>query len=288
MALYNRIVSNLSFRQWVSISVLVTLLATILLLTPNLALADSNYPVRPGDTLSKIAKNNNTTIEALVAANKTQYPCLAKTPTCLQVGWVITIPGVGGASTGATGPSAYTVQSGDSLSKIAKKLGVDFNGLIAANKKDRPCLAATTPCELQIGWVLNVPGGSGNAVVVANDNPAAVYVEYIAALNAYDIARFRATLHPEILGFNDPDVDTFFQFFFALLKDTQIKYEIVDLNVIERSGDTAKVAYTLRARSSLPDSSTVTSTASGVVIMKKYQGQWRFFLDEFSKLEIIR
>jgi LysM repeat protein len=140
-------------------SLILSMLALVLFSPLGFARADFSYTVKAGDTLSKIAKVNNTTVEALVAANKAKYPCLATNPACLQIGWVLNLGSNGNTSSAANSPSTYTVQSGDSLAKIAKKLGVNFNDLITANKKDRPCLAAATPCALQIGWVLNVPGG---------------------------------------------------------------------------------------------------------------------------------
>lgn len=154
--------NSLSLRRVVIVPLIVALLTFTFGL--NLALADTSYTVKTGDNLTKIARANNTTVDALIAANKAKYPCLATNAACLQIGWVITIPGgSGGSTTTGNTPSTYTVQAGDSLAKIAKKLGVNFNDLIAANKKDRPCLAAATPCALQIGWVLNVPGGTGQA-----------------------------------------------------------------------------------------------------------------------------
>jgi len=150
-------------RRMIVAALIISLLALVAFVPLGLVRADFTYTVKAGDNLSKIAKLNNTTVEALVAANKAKYPCLATTPACLQIGWVLSLSGSGSAPSAANGPSTYTVQSGDSLAKIAKKLGVGFSDLIAANKKDRPCLAAATPCALQIGWVLNVPGGAAPA-----------------------------------------------------------------------------------------------------------------------------
>jgi LysM repeat protein len=134
------------------------LLATALFGAASNARADYTYTVKAGDNLSKIARINNTTVAALVAANQAQYPCLAANAACLQVGWVLTIPGAGGLSAVSNRAGTYTVQSGDSLARIAQKLGVTLTALLDANKKDRPCLVAAKPCALQIGWVLKLPG----------------------------------------------------------------------------------------------------------------------------------
>lgn len=46
------------------------------------------YKIKQGDTLTKIAKENNTTVSAIQLANST----LIKDVNKIQVGWVITIP----------------------------------------------------------------------------------------------------------------------------------------------------------------------------------------------------
>ncbi len=53
--------------------------------------------------------------------------------------------------------SAYTVQPGDNLSKIARKFGVTAQAIVEANKTAYPCLAKATPCALQAGWALALP-----------------------------------------------------------------------------------------------------------------------------------
>src|SRR5258706_9743071 len=94
-------------------SLIVSLLALVLFGPLGFARADFSYTVKAGDNLSKIAKINNTTVDALVAANKGKYPCLATNPACLQIGWVLTLGGSSGAANAASSPSTYTVQSGD-------------------------------------------------------------------------------------------------------------------------------------------------------------------------------
>ena len=58
----------------------------------------------------------------------------------------------------------YTVQSGDSLSAIARKCGTSVEALMDANEQ------ITSPSRLSVGWTLSVPGsvpGAGGAQVAA-------------------------------------------------------------------------------------------------------------------------
>lgn len=51
------------------------------------------YTVQPGDSLSRIAYEHNTTVQALIEANADRYPALQSNPGLLQVGWLLRIPG---------------------------------------------------------------------------------------------------------------------------------------------------------------------------------------------------
>ena len=48
--------------------------------------------VQPGDSLARIAFENDTTVEALVAANVERYPSLRDRPDLIQVGWLLSLP----------------------------------------------------------------------------------------------------------------------------------------------------------------------------------------------------
>lgn len=50
------------------------------------------YTVQSGDTLQAIALRNNTTVTALVDANKDRYPSLESNPKGLRPGWELQIP----------------------------------------------------------------------------------------------------------------------------------------------------------------------------------------------------
>lgn len=57
--------------------------------------AAQSYTIKSGDSLSKIARNFDTTLDALVSANKGRYPSLEENPGMIRVGWTLTIPGTG-------------------------------------------------------------------------------------------------------------------------------------------------------------------------------------------------
>lgn len=48
--------------------------------------------VQPGDTLSRLAFENNTTVVALVEANADRYPSLRDRPGLIEVGWLLRLP----------------------------------------------------------------------------------------------------------------------------------------------------------------------------------------------------
>lgn len=116
-----------------------------------IAAASFDYTVQRGDTLREIADANGVTIRVLVEANGISNPDL------IRVGQVLVIPGLdGGDSAGDPAPppssATYLVQRGDSLSKIAARLGVTIAALAEANDISNPDL-------IRVGAVLTVPGG---------------------------------------------------------------------------------------------------------------------------------
>ncbi len=75
-------------------------------LTPTPA-APSSYTVRPGDSLSAIARNLGVSMQALIDANSGRYPTLPANPGNIQVGWTFQIPGrAPSTSTPTPAPSA--------------------------------------------------------------------------------------------------------------------------------------------------------------------------------------
>jgi len=100
----------------------------------------TQYTVKSGDTLSKIAAANGVTVQAIVTASD------IANANVIFVGQVLNIP----AKTSTTASTKYTVKSGDTLSKIAAAHGVTVQALAAANK-------ITNLNVLSVGQVLTVP-----------------------------------------------------------------------------------------------------------------------------------
>jgi LysM repeat protein len=125
------------------------------------------YTVQPGDNLFRISVNHNTTVEDMRAVN----PELVGEAPILQPGQVLQIPGCGAETTtttttdleptpGAepnqttpTGGTTYTVQSGDTLFRIAQRFGVTVAAIVEANN-------LANPDSLSIGQQLIIPPAS--------------------------------------------------------------------------------------------------------------------------------
>jgi len=116
--------------------------------------ADTTYTVQPGDTLSSIARQFDSSVTAIAQANNIVNPNL------IYVGQVLTIPGVGSTapdpvpappvqSTSGT----YTVQPGDTLTRIALNHGISVQALALANN-------ISNLNVIFVGQVLIIPGSS--------------------------------------------------------------------------------------------------------------------------------
>ena len=110
-----------------------------------------SYVVKSGDTLWKLAREFDTTVDEIKRLNNL-------TSNALSVGQILLIP----SNAPIEGGTSYTVQSGDSLYKIAGR----FNTTVAELKR----LNNLTSDTLSIGQVLIVPstttGGSTNTYTV--------------------------------------------------------------------------------------------------------------------------
>lgn len=120
----------MSFKTFSQIFVLITILMAFFV-NPGSAQAwsgcGSSYVVQWGDTLSGIAAYCGTTVSAIYAVN----PGISG---YLYAGQVLAMPGVDYCNCPQAGyTGTYTVQRGDTFSKIAKRYGVSTNSLWAAN-----------------------------------------------------------------------------------------------------------------------------------------------------------
>lgn len=103
-----------------------------------------SYVVKSGDTLWKLAREFNTTVDVIKRLNNL-------TSDALSVGQILLIP----SNAPIEGGTSYTVQSGDSLYKIARK----FNTTVTELKR----LNNLTSDTLTIGQVLIVPSTSSGS-----------------------------------------------------------------------------------------------------------------------------
>ena len=126
--------------------------------------APGQYVVRPGDTLTSIARRYRTSVSAIVAANG-----MASADVPLRVNQSLRIPsGIAAASPAprpiATVPAAkpapaaaatgnsYTVKAGDTLYRISRQYGVSPTALMQANG-----LTPTTANTIRVGTTLRIP-----------------------------------------------------------------------------------------------------------------------------------
>lgn len=92
----------------------------------------SEYVVQPGDTLTSIAARFNTTVEAIMAANR------IINPNFIYVGQKLTIPGGAGTSVPTTQPRIHIVQWGETLTSIAFRYGTTVEAIVRANNLPNP------------------------------------------------------------------------------------------------------------------------------------------------------
>ncbi len=112
--------------------------------------ANKTVAVQKGDTLYKLAKKHDVTINELKSVNS------LKTAR-LSIGQELIIPGAAAPAPAAPAGS-YTVKSGDSLTRIAQKYGLTQSELQKANGISRPNL-------LKPGQKLKIPGKAAPAAV---------------------------------------------------------------------------------------------------------------------------
>jgi LysM repeat protein len=129
--------------------------------------ADTNYVVRYGDTLWRIARSFNVTPEAIVAANPGRIPNI----NLIYAGDVLVIPTDAPPPTPGpgTGGVPYTVVSGDTLYSLAQRNGTTVALIWQAN----PQIA--NPNWIYAGQVITIPSSSGTG----SQNPPPTAGNYI-------------------------------------------------------------------------------------------------------------
>jgi LysM repeat protein len=132
----------------------------------------SEYIVVSGDTLGKIAKKNGVSLKALEAANPDVNP------KHLKVKQKLVIPAGGSAPAGIASASSaegtaadtgsdtsYTVKSGDTLHRIAKRFGTSVKAIEAENS------LSTT--KIKVGQKLKIPAKAETSAPDNTPAPAA-------------------------------------------------------------------------------------------------------------------
>ncbi len=109
-------------------------LAIVIGVSGVIAQTPGTYVVQRGDSLIKIAKKVGATVQALVDANKATYPCLATKLTCLQIGWVLTLPSATPSPTPTIGASgSSTAVTSDEYQDMRRAIAVEVNRLRTEN-----------------------------------------------------------------------------------------------------------------------------------------------------------
>jgi len=121
--------------------------------TPPVETAGTEYIVVKGDSFSKIAKKSGVTVKAIAAANP------GVDSTKLKIGQKLSIPASTGDATATMGATAstsdasgeeiYSVKSGDTLTKIAKANGTTVKAIESENN------LSTT--KIKVGQKLKIP-----------------------------------------------------------------------------------------------------------------------------------
>jgi len=160
------------------------IIATILLVTTFVStgstLAWSQCPiyvtVQWGDTLSGIAVQCGTTVDAIRAAN----PGLG---WWLYAGQTLYIPSGSSPNYPPATGGTYVVKPGDTLGKIASKTGTSLSALLAVNPQ------IVNPSLIYVGQVINLPSGS-NPPPPPPNNPPPPFESYASLKIAYDGGMF--------------------------------------------------------------------------------------------------
>lgn len=151
---------------------------------PAPAQSGDSYTVQKGDTLSGIARKYGTSVQALASLNG------IADPNKIRAGQVLKVKGQPAPQ--PTTQNTYTVQSGDTLSGIAKKYGTTVNTLASIN-------GIIDPNRIVVGQVLKLTGNTEQTYTVKSGDT----LSKIAKRELGDAKRY-----PEIAtlnGIKDPN-----------------------------------------------------------------------------------
>jgi LysM repeat protein len=156
------------------------------------------YTVQYGDTLTKIAINNNVTVDGIVAANG------LSSSDSIYAGQTLSLPEEGASARPypAQAATTHTVTAGETLSQIAMKYGVTLNTLATAN-------GISNTSMIYVGMVLSIPSAQAgsNSVTYASvgeglctgANPERSGTGYfIRPVRGYTITQYFHPWHPGI------------------------------------------------------------------------------------------
>ncbi len=122
--------------------------------------ATGSHAVRPGETLTGIARRYGTTVQAIAAANR------LPNPNRIYPGQRLAVPGAAAASAAvpqpavsaapvAAAPRTHRIQSGETLTAIARRYDITIDAIARANGIANPSL-------VRAGTVLRIPGSAAS------------------------------------------------------------------------------------------------------------------------------
>ncbi|AYD81525.1 endolysin [Arthrobacter phage KBurrousTX] len=149
--------------------------------------------VEPGDTLTAIAAQFGTTVDAIVAINPGLNADL------IYPGQVLNLPG-GGPLQQPGAVSQCIVDAGDTLAGIAEQFGVDLNALVALNGIANPNLIY--PGQLlnlptQTAKAAPAPSGVSQVIVDPGDTLGGIASQF--GVNVNDLARVNGITNPDYI-----------------------------------------------------------------------------------------
>lgn len=119
----------------------------------------ASHKVAPGESLSVIAKRYGVTVSELAATNNIADPNRIIAGATLRLADTPAPPAVA-VATAKLVTASHTVSPGETLSEIAKQLGVSTTALADANR-------ISNPNRIVVGAVLSLPGGGGGGAAPA-------------------------------------------------------------------------------------------------------------------------